>query len=430
MIRLLLSRSSQRLVATCAGLVAGLLFGAAPAGAANPDSTWVQLAPLPEPETAPVFALAVDPTANQTVLAGTWAGGIYRSSDGGQTWKAVHRDPGHPVLTLAFNPFKPGVVLAGTRGSGVLKSVDGGATWLPQPGTDAAEARAFGFAKTAAEVGTDKGVLVAKDSGTGWVPVGLDKLSVSSLAVAAVNDPTRLIAGADASRGGETLPLYSSPDGGGTWNLVQGISTASTIVAALAAGPLPPKADTRPLLLGTNTALYQSLDNGGTWSQLTGGGVLPATDFNSVAFVGSHFDRFYVASDGGGSDRGGLWSTSDAGQHFAPLAIPVTDVTALAVSPEEQPVVYAATFRPGDHLVTLFAYHDTGAAPKPLAQPLPPVPSVAPAGGPALAPSSRNWLFVLLAGPEAPYLVIGGAAVLVMMLAAFAYLRRGRRRRL
>jgi photosystem II stability/assembly factor-like uncharacterized protein len=429
MIPLLLSRSSQRLVATCAGLLAGLLFGAGPAAAANPDSTWVQLA-LPEPMTQPVFALAVDPTANQALLAGTASGAIWRSADGGQTWKLVHRDAGHAVLTIAFNPYKPGVALAGTRGSGILRSADGGVTWQSQPGTDTAESRAFAFAKTAVEAGTDRGVLVARDSATGWAPLGLGQLSVSSLAVAAVNDPARLIAGADASRAGETLPLYLSPDGGGSWSLVQGISTASTIVAALAAGPLPPKADTRPLLLGTNTALYQSTDNGATWAQLTGGGVLPATDFNTTAFAGTHPDRYYVASDGGGSDRGGLWYSGDAGQHFGSLQPPVPDITALTVSSDEQPIVYVATFRPGDHLVTLFAYHDTGAPPKPLAQALAPVPSAAPNGGPVLVPTSQNWLVALLSGPEAPYLVVGCAAVLVMFLAAFAYLRRGRRRRL
>lgn len=430
MIRLLLSRSPQRLVAAWAGLLAGLLLGGAPAAAAAPDSTWVQLAPLPETLAAPVFALAVDPTSNQNLLAGTTSGSIYRSTDGGQSWKLVRHDPAHAVLTLAFDPFKAGVVLAGTRGSGVLKSTDGGSTWTAQAGTETAEARSFGFAKSAMETGTDRGVLASREGAAGWSPLGLDKLSVSALAVAAVNDPARLLAGADASRGGETLPLYTSADGGGTWSLVQGISTASTIVAALAAGPLPPKSDTRPLLLGTNTALYQSADNGGTWQQVTGGGVLPATDFNDVAYVANHADRYFAASDGGASDRGGLWYTGDAGQHFSSLQPPAPDVTGLAVSADEQPTLYIATFRPADHLVTLFSYHDTGAAPKPPAQPLPPVPTAAPAGGPALAPANENWLAPLLAGPEGPYLVVGTAALLVMLLATFAYLRRGRGRRL
>ncbi len=397
--------------------------------AVGADSTWTVLAAPPEHLTSPVFALAVDPGANQNVLLGTTTGAIYRSTDGGQTWKLVRRDPLHPVLALSFNPYKPGVVLAGTRGAGVLKSADGGATWSTQAGTETAEARSFGFTKNLTAAGTDRGVLSAREGAPTWAPLGLDRLSVAALAVAAINDPSRLVAGGDASRAGETLPLYMSPDGGGTWNQIQGISTASTIVAALSAGPLPPKSDIRPLLLGTNTALYQSTDNGASWQQLTGGGVLPATDFTSAGFVTTHADRYYVASDGGASDRGGLWSTSDGGQHFSSLQPPVVDVTALAVSNDEQPVLYVATFRPADHLVTIFSYHDTGAQARPPLQPLPPVPSAAPAG-PSVAPASRNWLAALLVGPEGPYLVVGAAAVLVMLLAAFAYLRRGRGRRL
>lgn len=425
---MLLSRSSQRLVATCAGLLAGLLFSGGAAAAGTTDNTWTALGALPEKLASPVFALAVDPTSNQNVLVGTDTGNLYRSTDGGQTWKLVHHD-GHAILSAAFDPYKPGVVLAGTRGGGVLKSADAGATWQAQPGTETTEARSFGFAKAAMTAGTDRGVLGLRDGTSTWSHLGLDKLSVSALAVAAVNDPTRLVAGADASKGTEPLPLYSSPDGGGSWNLVQGISTASTIVAALAAGPLPPKADTRPLLLGTNTALYQSTDNGATWQQLTGAGVLPATDFNAVAFVTTHADRYYVASDGGASDRGGLWETNDAGQHFASLQPPLPEVTALAVSNDEQPYLYTAAFRPADHLVVLYGFHDTGGQPQPPVQPLAPVPSAAPAAAAAPA-ATTDWLAALATGPEAPYVALGLGSLLVMLLAALAYLRRGRGRRL
>lgn len=424
---MLLSRFSQRLVATCAGLLAGLLAGAGPVAAAPADNTWTRLGALPEPLDAPVFALAVDPSANQNLLLGTETGNLYRSTDGGQTWKLSYHSP-RAVLAVAFNPYRAGAVLAGTRGGGVLRSTDDGATWMPQPGTENSAPRAFGFSRTAAQAGTDRGVLIGRDNAPAWTPLGLDRLSVNALAVSTAGEPARLVAGGDASRGTEALPLYSSADGGTTWAPIQGISTASTIVAALAAGAPPPKADSRPLVLGTNTALYQSGDSAATWQQVTGGGVLPATDFNAVAFVTSHPDRYYVASDGGASDRGGLWYTGDAGQHFTPLRPPVPAVTALAVSNDEQPTLYMATYRPADHLVVLLSYRDTGGAPQPLAEPLPAVAGAAPvAAGPRLA--SGDWLVVLLTGPEAPFVALAAGAVLVLLLAAVAYLRRGRGRR-
>jgi photosystem II stability/assembly factor-like uncharacterized protein len=398
--------------------------------AAGPDNTWTLLSPLPEALDAPVFALAVSPTDNQLLLAGTQSGTIYRSHDGGKSWAPVRRDPGRAVLSIAFSPAKPGLVLAGTRGAGVLRSADSGQTWSVQPGLERSVGRAFGFAKSFTAVGTEQGVLTVKDPGPA-ISAALPSVSVTALAISAINDPSKLLAGGDATRGSEPLPLYNSLDGGQTWNPVSGVATSSNIVSALAAygGALPPKADTRPVLLGTNTGLYSSTDSGGTWQQLTGAGALPAADFNQVAFTAAHADRYYVASDGGGSDQGGLWSTTDNGQHFYPLHPPVSSVTALAVSADEQPALYIATFRPADHAVMIFGFHDTGGQVQQPQQPIPTVPPAA-AAGPAGHATTSSWLAAFVSGPEAPYLALGVAAVAVILLAGIAYFRRGRSRRL
>ncbi|MEP7104274.1 MAG: hypothetical protein ABI838_00320 [Chloroflexota bacterium] len=425
-----MSRPSRRLLATCAALALAGLVPVIAASAAVADNTWTLLAPLPEKLDAPGFALAVSPTDSQLVLAGTATGSIYRSRDGGQTWASVRRDAGHAVLSIAFNPGKPGAVLAGTRGGGVVRSADAGQTWTAQAGLEKSIGRSFGFAKTFTMIGTEQGVLTLKDSGLA-PSAALSGISVSALAVAALNDPSKLLAGGDATRGTEPLPLFNSIDGGQSWNEVKGVATSSNMVSALAAygGQMPPKADTRPVLLGTNTGVYSSVDNGGTWLQLTGGGALPATDFNQVAFSAGHADRYYVASDGGASDRGGVWSTTDNGAHFNPLRPPVASVTALTLSSDEQPTLYVATFRAADHAVMLFSYRDTGGQPQPLAQPLP-SPSTAAAPRAAAGTAAGGWLTGLLAGPEAPYLALGAAAVAVLVLAGFAYFRRGRSRRL
>jgi photosystem II stability/assembly factor-like uncharacterized protein len=64
------------------------------------------------------------------------AGGIYTSTDFGETWSWA--DVGQvisPVIALASDPFSPTVIYAGTgnpesAGTGVWKSIDGGATWF------------------------------------------------------------------------------------------------------------------------------------------------------------------------------------------------------------------------------------------------------------------------------------------------------------
>jgi photosystem II stability/assembly factor-like uncharacterized protein len=393
-----------------------------PSTAAPPDATWLQLRTPVEGLDRPVVALAVDPGNSQVLLVGTGDGTIYRSTDGGATWTPTRSGDGHAVAALAFNQFKPGAVTAGLVGEGALRSGDGGQSWAPVGGLERLTARAFAFGKNIWTVGTERGVYTSKD-GTTWLAGGLPQLSVSALAMAAVNDPVRIVAGADASRGNEAVPAYQSPDAGGSWSPLQLPQSASTLVATVAAGPLPPQRDVRPLFMGTNAGLFTSTDNGATWVQVKAA-ELPAADFTQVAFTANHFDRLYVASDGGASDRGGLWVTNDGGQSFRSLQVPVASVSALAVTQDETPIVYVATFRPLDHAVMLWAYRDTGGPPV--------VPQLAPASPPPaattpkVAPPPRDWWRALLLGPEAPFLFIGMGALAVLFLAMVSYARGGR----
>lgn len=406
-----------------------MAFAVTPAAAIGPppDSTWTALAAIPEPLDSPVFALATSPSDPSIVLAGTPSGSIYRSADFGISWQRAKAGLGRGVITLAFNPLKANLALVGARGAGVWRSADGGATWAPATGLPAGtSARSFGFSKGYVLAGTDRGVYESTD-GIAWAAVGLTQTSVSALAVAAVNDPIRVLAGADATQSGEPLPAFLSADDVFSWKALAAPATTSNTVAALAAGPLPAGASVRPLLMGTNAGLFASADNGGKWDQVTGGGGLPATDFSAVAFS-AHPERYYVASDGGGSSRGGLWVTTDSGQHFTSLRPPLAAVTALAVSADEQPYLYVAGFRPADHAAMLWVFHDTGGIPVP-ATPAPAAVRPAVPAGDAVPTSpalGSDWLRILATGPEGPYLALGIGSVLIVMLALVAYARRSR----
>src|SRR5260370_15644138 len=97
----------------------------------------------------------------------------------------------------------------------------------------------------------------------------------------------------------------------------------------LDAGPLPATGNVRPLVLGSNTGLFLSNDNGANFAPLSGGALLPSTDYTQAAFITDHFDRFYAASDRGGSKSRGLWRTDDGGQSFRSLPPPQPSATAL-----------------------------------------------------------------------------------------------------
>ena len=77
-----------------------------------------------------VRSLAIDPVSSSTVYAGTWRRGIFKTTDGGTTWsflKLPHNDMG--VLALVVDPKNPETVYAGAESLGIVKTTDGGVTW-------------------------------------------------------------------------------------------------------------------------------------------------------------------------------------------------------------------------------------------------------------------------------------------------------------
>ena len=428
----LLSLPRKRLVATLVVLLswawAGLALLVVQANAGDgvisrtlPPSAWVALPPLPNQGQSAIFAAAVSLANNQVLVVGTSDGSLMRSSDGGSTWKAVHRGSA-PILTLAFSPFKAGFVLAGTRGAGALTSSDGGLTWAPVKGLDGRSVRVFSFALALDVAGTDHGVYASAD-GLTWRPSGLSNTSIGAVTVTAIHDPVRLVAGSDAASKAGGLPLFQSKDGGITWSQLRA-SISGKVISSVVAGPLPTGITIRPLVVGTNTGLFTSNDNGASFTPSSGGGLLPSTDYTQVAFVTTHFDRFYAASDGGGSTSGGLWRTRDAGRHFSSLAPPMPSVTALAVSNDETPILYVATFRPTDHVAVLWAYRDTGGTP----QGSPATPTPVTSGSRTSPPSAAgtSGLSQLLLSARTPYIAIGFVALIVILMAVVSHFR-GRR---
>jgi len=232
-----------------------------------------------------------------------------------------------------------------------------------------------------------------------------------------------LVAGSDAASTVGGVPLFQSVDGGVTWTRIRAAINGK-VVSCVAAGPLRPAGSVRPLIVGTDAGLFVSGDNGASFTPGSGGGLLPSTDYTQVAFITNHYDRYYVASDGGGSASGGLWRTRDAARHFTSLAPPIPSVTALAVSNDEAPILYVATFRPADQVAVLWAYDDTGGTPQG-----PPATSTPTASGSRLSspvPGRTSGWSEFLLSSQMPYIVIGLVALIVIVLAVVSHFR-GRR---
>src|ERR1035441_3908479 len=74
-------------------------------------------------------------------FAGTFGGGIYKSTDSGTSWKAINGSGNNQLTNLnvySVAALKNNVILAGTSGDGIFISKDDGSTWNQTSVTGAA----------------------------------------------------------------------------------------------------------------------------------------------------------------------------------------------------------------------------------------------------------------------------------------------------
>src|SRR6185312_4775335 len=123
-----------------------------------------------------VDALAIDPEAPATLYAGD-DGVVYKSVDGGATWAAASSGLTAPVVPLihaiAVDPHNSGVVFAAPYGNGLFKSVDGGASWV-ESDTGMGKADIYSVAVDPADsnlvyVSAIMGIYKSSDGGSTWV---------------------------------------------------------------------------------------------------------------------------------------------------------------------------------------------------------------------------------------------------------------------
>ena len=214
-VRTVFKDGSRMLAGTSAGLFASTNGGA-----------WQPIAQGPEDNPAQPKKLN---TAVQTLyqvpggalLAGGFSSGVFRSTDGGNTW--IHPAPGNgmPAATTVWHmtSFVPNVVLAATS-SGIFRSLDAGASWTPAgDGISGVTLRIYKDTINPAVyyAGTTDGVYRTANAGITWHAINgsgstvLNANTVRGMLIRGVGDQTRLYAATEkglwVGTGKNTNPL-------------------------------------------------------------------------------------------------------------------------------------------------------------------------------------------------------------------------------
>ncbi|HXE73557.1 MAG TPA: hypothetical protein VNO81_12930 [Candidatus Nitrosotenuis sp.] len=232
-----------------------------------------------------VHALSLHPAHPQTIFAGTQPATVYRSDDGGATWRVLPSFMEVPgvkswtlpyapyralVRCLAHHPMQPDVVFAAVMVGGVLATLDGGKTWSERQEGIPREVRWLALHPGAPArlcAATSGGFYRSDDLGGRWVQKihGLPYPNVMCLAIDPA-DPNRLLAGVNRSREGGGAAVCRSADGGERWEVVaSGLpSLTDQVLTAMTFAP-------GQCFLGTDKGMLFASDNfGSSWRKLRG----------------------------------------------------------------------------------------------------------------------------------------------------------------
>jgi photosystem II stability/assembly factor-like uncharacterized protein len=348
----------------------------------NAGTTWTPV--FDDQPSYSIGTVALDPTNPDIVWVGTgenvsgrhvgWGTGVYRSRDGGTTWQNVGLEASEHIGKILVHPKDGNTVLVAAEGSlwaaggerGVYKTTDGGDTWSQtleidentgvtdlerdpsNPATVYAAAyqrrrHVWGFMGG----GPESGIYKSVDGGDTWrqVTTGLPKGDMGKIGLAVTPaDPDRVYATIEAD--GDERGFYRSTNKGESWERRNSYISGGTgphYYQEIEVSPKDPDLviqmdvffqitrdggstfsnlgtgrekhsdnhalwidpdDTQHMLAGTDAGLYETFDQGTTWRHFPN---MPLSQFYKVAL--SNREPFYDIL-GGAQDLGTLWGPS------------------------------------------------------------------------------------------------------------------------
>ncbi|MBV8550729.1 MAG: hypothetical protein JOY54_05465 [Acidobacteriaceae bacterium] len=262
---------------------------------------------------------------------GAAAGGVYKTDNGGITWKAIfEHEVTASIGSIALALSNPNFVWVGTGeanirndvmdGAGVYFSSDAGESWKFMGLRDAGQiSRVLVDPKNPENVfvgalghawgpNSERGVFRTSDGGKTWKKVLYvdDVTGVADLAMQPGNPEVLYAAMWHVRRypwtledGGETSGLYRTTDGGETWKkLTEGLPKGPLGRMAIAVAPSNPNHLYALVTTKDGAVLYQSTDMGNHWNEVSNNHALDVRPFyfSRLAVSPVDEDRLYFLS--------------------------------------------------------------------------------------------------------------------------------------
>lgn len=273
----------------------------------------------------------------------SWGDGVYKSTDGGKTWKNMGLNDTHHIGRIVIHPIDPDVVYVAALGHlwgpnkerGLFKTIDGGKTWinvlyidentgvvdvamdLENPGTLYAatyqrQRRGWGFSGG----GPGSGLYKSTDGGESWVELtdgehGLPAGMIGRIGIDIYRgDPRIVYTIVEHKQGG----VFRSEDKGLTWKKMSSTNPRPVYYSQIR---VDPNNDQRVWVLGA--AMYFSEDGGRSWDKdLIARAARERRavhgDHHAMWINPSNSDHIIIGSDGGvylSYDRGKTWDYID-----------------------------------------------------------------------------------------------------------------------
>lgn len=299
-------------------------------------------------QSASVGAIAVAPSDPNVVYVGmgeaeirsniSYGDGVYKSTDGGRSWRHMGLKQADAIGNIEVHPQNANLLYAAALGNpfapnpdrGVFRSTDGGATWkkilFKNDSTGAATVRldptnpsivyatlwqAYRNGHSMSSGGRGCGLYKSTDGGDTWQSLnekpGMPRGLLGKIGVAvAPSNPNRLYALIENAKGG----LYRSDDAGEHWSLVNDDKNLWQRPWYYMMLGVAPQNDNDLIVLNVNA--LRSRDGGKTFARVP----VHHGDTHDVWFNPKNPLNFAIADDGGGE------VTFDGGRTFSDIDIP------------------------------------------------------------------------------------------------------------